>query len=79
MEITFFFNHSFDSSFIESVSIVSIGAGGGVVNMVQPIQIAIPKTAKTKMKTGIATAHQPNQAGHAGKIAEIEFAKNAAK
>jgi len=56
----------------------SMGAGGGVVNIVQPIHMAMIETAKTRRKIGMAIAHHARLAGQAGKIAEIGFAKNAA-
>ncbi len=60
------------------VGSVSSGAGGGVVNIVQPIHMQISSAATTKRKTGIATAHQLSHAGHAEKSMETQGAKKAA-
>jgi len=43
----------------------SIGVGGGVVAMVQPIQAPIPRMAMNAMNTGIATS-QSRMASRAG-------------
>jgi len=44
-------------SFVSWVWISSIGFGGGVVAMVQPIQAPMPRTAMKAMNTGMATSH----------------------
>ena len=60
----FFFYSSFSSS-VSSRWISSIGIGGGVVAMVQPIQAPMPRTAINAMNTGIVTS-QSLMASRAG-------------
>src|SRR3989337_4299222 len=46
----------FSSSFFSSASISSMGFGGGVVAIVQPIHAPMPNTATKAIRTGVATS-----------------------
>lgn len=57
-----------------AIGSVSKGAGGGVVNIVQPIQPEITRTNRTNKSTGTPIAHSRACAGK-----PVIGAKNAAK